>query len=220
MLSSLSSFFSVISFGTYYDYLVRISRCLSKYRANELLMKRIDKLPTMTYDDHEETCIICLQKISQGKKLPCNHVFHIHCLKIWLINKDHCPMCRTELKEEITQADESVLLKEEAFRKVQALVFPRDSVTDELSRLYELDVCAQANTHQREESSYSEKLPRISKSPLKSKKKKLYTIGAVEYGLPVPLTSRQSYNTSIARNKMQVLNASIVNRFRISLNAN
>lgn len=129
-------------------------------------------------------------------------------------------MCRTELKEDITQADASTLLREETFRKIEALVVPRNSITDELSRLYELDACAEANAYQREELSYSKKIPRrMGKTPLKSKKK-LYTVGAVEYGLPVPLTSRQGYSTSIARNKMHVLNASIVNKFRVSLSAN
>jgi hypothetical protein len=81
MISSLSSFFSVVSFGTCYDYFIRIARYFSKYKANKSLMMKVDKLPVINYTDSDETCVICLQKIFLGKKLPCNHLFHIHCLE-------------------------------------------------------------------------------------------------------------------------------------------
>ncbi|KAK9804312.1 hypothetical protein WJX72_006270 [[Myrmecia] bisecta] len=43
-------------------------------------------------------CIICREEMaatSRNKKLPCNHVFHLHCLRSWLERQQNCPICRT-----------------------------------------------------------------------------------------------------------------------------
>eukprot|EP00605_Chrysophyceae_sp_TOSAG23-4_P001480 GSChrysophyteH1.ASY1.ANO1.1617.1 assembled CDS len=42
-------------------------------------------------------CPVCHEPMSEGKKLPCNHIFHISCLRTWLQHKQECPMCRRGL---------------------------------------------------------------------------------------------------------------------------
>ncbi|BDA48217.1 probable E3 ubiquitin-protein ligase synoviolin at N-terminal half [Coccomyxa sp. Obi] len=45
-------------------------------------------------------CIICREDLSPGarnKKLPCNHVFHMHCLRSWLERQQNCPTCRASV---------------------------------------------------------------------------------------------------------------------------
>ncbi|KAF7013734.1 hypothetical protein CFC21_027800 [Triticum aestivum] len=45
-------------------------------------------------------CPICLQEFDaggerEGRRLPaCSHVFHLECIRSWLLRKPHCPMCR------------------------------------------------------------------------------------------------------------------------------
>jgi hypothetical protein len=44
-------------------------------------------------------CPICLQEFEAGgesaARLPaCSHVFHMGCIRRWLLCKSHCPMCR------------------------------------------------------------------------------------------------------------------------------
>ncbi|KAM3392553.1 hypothetical protein ACQJBY_013601 [Aegilops geniculata] len=45
-------------------------------------------------------CPICLQEFEAGGeragwRLPaCSHVFHLECIRSWLLRKPHCPMCR------------------------------------------------------------------------------------------------------------------------------
>ncbi len=41
-----------------------------------------------------EDCIICRESIEEGKRLPCGHVFHKHCLKSWIAHQQVCPLCR------------------------------------------------------------------------------------------------------------------------------
>ena len=46
----------------------------------------------------QEECVICTEKISIARKLPCNHHFHLICLSKWF-EKGHnsCPMCRAPI---------------------------------------------------------------------------------------------------------------------------
>lgn len=44
-------------------------------------------------------CLICREGmiVGQAKKLPCNHVFHLSCLKSWLQHQQSCPLCRSDI---------------------------------------------------------------------------------------------------------------------------
>ncbi|XP_047312667.1 uncharacterized protein LOC124915970 [Impatiens glandulifera] len=44
-----------------------------------------------------EACCICQEDYIHGEdicKLRCNHVYHFDCIKIWLMQKNFCPMCK------------------------------------------------------------------------------------------------------------------------------
>lgn len=82
MATTMLSFCSPLLIGAIFEYYVRIMIFFIKYKANKLLMPEIEKLPAVNYDDGSEVCVICLQKIFQGKQLPCKHVFHFHCLRL------------------------------------------------------------------------------------------------------------------------------------------
>jgi len=63
-------------------------------------------------EDDAVTCTICIGEIEQGDRigaLPCDHAFHVDCLKQWLKRRNVCPLClvpdiasprRRELSEE------------------------------------------------------------------------------------------------------------------------
>lgn len=40
-------------------------------------------------------CLICREAMDSGKKLPCSHVFHLDCLRMWLQHQQSCPLCRS-----------------------------------------------------------------------------------------------------------------------------
>ena len=42
-------------------------------------------------------CLICREAILQGKKLPCGHIFHLDCLRLWLQHQQSCPLCRADI---------------------------------------------------------------------------------------------------------------------------
>jgi len=138
-------------------------------------------------------------------------------------------MCRTDLTG--MQVDEQALLKEEALMKIELLITPKSDVVDELSRLFELNFNFNKNTYYRLNwANYKrllhnglsyKKLPRKVDGKWNRGKdtgKKLYTVGAIEYGLPVPAASRRNYNSSIIRKQMHVLNDNIVNIYNKEAN--
>ena len=65
--------------------------------------KIIDYLPTTTlgkrYNNNsiELKCIICYEDFQEGDNvttLPCAHVFHIDCIKVWILQHGNCPVCK------------------------------------------------------------------------------------------------------------------------------
>ncbi|XP_072929884.1 E3 ubiquitin-protein ligase synoviolin [Epargyreus clarus] len=43
----------------------------------------------------DNECIICREEMHNGaKKLPCNHIFHAACLRLWFQRQQTCPTCR------------------------------------------------------------------------------------------------------------------------------
>lgn len=60
----------------------------------------ISRFPDATEEELREldnTCIICRDQLLTGKKLPCNHVFHSHCLRSWFQRQQSCPTCRLDV---------------------------------------------------------------------------------------------------------------------------
>ncbi|XP_046849240.1 E3 ubiquitin-protein ligase synoviolin B-like isoform X2 [Xenia sp. Carnegie-2017] len=46
----------------------------------------------------DNVCIICREEMTgQAKKLPCNHIFHVSCLRSWFQRQQTCPTCRMDV---------------------------------------------------------------------------------------------------------------------------
>lgn len=75
-------------------------RSFRRYRRISLNMDM--RFPDVTDEEIEqnEHCVICRDSLYEGskpKKLPCNHIFHIDCLRSWLVMQQVCPTCRAEI---------------------------------------------------------------------------------------------------------------------------
>ncbi|EME27588.1 hypothetical protein Gasu2_40150 [Galdieria sulphuraria] len=61
------------------------------------------KKATLMEDSEEDfACAICFELIVPGDgalELPCSHLFHSDCIVQWLLNHQHCPICRTLLPQ-------------------------------------------------------------------------------------------------------------------------
>jgi hypothetical protein len=50
-------------------------------------------------DDDDENCTICFAPLLDGDRvgaIPCDHIFHAECLKMWLQRRNVCPLCQTK----------------------------------------------------------------------------------------------------------------------------
>ncbi|KAJ7561271.1 hypothetical protein O6H91_03G021200 [Diphasiastrum complanatum] len=56
-----------------------------------------ERFPDVTTEElgRDTTCIICREEMLAAKKLPCGHLFHVHCLRSWLERQQTCPTCRS-----------------------------------------------------------------------------------------------------------------------------
>eukprot|EP00928_Gymnodinium_smaydae_P014102 TRINITY_DN15109_c0_g1_i2.p1 TRINITY_DN15109_c0_g1~~TRINITY_DN15109_c0_g1_i2.p1 ORF type:complete len:663 (+),score=131.39 TRINITY_DN15109_c0_g1_i2:220-2208(+) len=75
-------------------------RSFRRYRRISMNMEM--RFPDATDEEIEqnEHCVICRESLFEGskpKKLPCGHIFHIDCLRSWLVMQQVCPTCRAEI---------------------------------------------------------------------------------------------------------------------------
>eukprot|EP00956_Cyclotella_meneghiniana_P043862 scaffold291577_cov73-Cyclotella_meneghiniana.AAC.2 len=63
--------------------------------STQIMKETPDELEVEMFD-----CTICLSEISDGEEvgvLSCQHLFHVDCLKEWMLRRNACPLCQTEI---------------------------------------------------------------------------------------------------------------------------
>ena len=75
------------------EYLTILEKNLQKISINNNLSDKNNN------DNYENECIICTEKIIEGRKLSCGHIFHLVCISNWFQKGSmNCPICRKEIK--------------------------------------------------------------------------------------------------------------------------
>ena len=76
------------------------------YKKKPLSIKVYDRINTFTLevrlDYLGEKCIFCVKTFSKGEvlnELPCNHTFHVLCIKNWFEEYRICPVCQKNVKK-------------------------------------------------------------------------------------------------------------------------
>lgn len=81
----------------------KLAQRLRSFRRYRCISRNMEmRFPDATDTEIEESehCVICRDSLFDGskpKKLSCGHIFHIDCLKSWLVMQQVCPMCRAEI---------------------------------------------------------------------------------------------------------------------------
>eukprot|EP01120_Amphizonella_sp_Union-15-10_P014159 TRINITY_DN6780_c0_g1_i2.p1 TRINITY_DN6780_c0_g1~~TRINITY_DN6780_c0_g1_i2.p1 ORF type:complete len:567 (+),score=85.87 TRINITY_DN6780_c0_g1_i2:69-1769(+) len=85
----------------YYSFKHFKERVLGVVRYWRAISDLESRFPNATAADLERAhhiCVICRDhNMNEGKKLPCGHVLHVHCLRTWFQTRQECPICRTPL---------------------------------------------------------------------------------------------------------------------------
>ncbi|KAG5542293.1 hypothetical protein RHGRI_021978 [Rhododendron griersonianum] len=74
------------------------------------LSTSIEELPVISFPDRElaesSTCVICLEIFQHEERCRvfpvCKHLFHAHCIDLWLAKRFTCPICRAPCKIEVS----------------------------------------------------------------------------------------------------------------------
>ncbi|OQR91126.1 hypothetical protein ACHHYP_04957 [Achlya hypogyna] len=86
-------------------------RIVTYFRYRRITANMNERFPSPTEDELNETdrvCIICREEMTTEscKKLPCSHIFHLNCLRMWLQRQQTCPTCRANIPTDRRQDDE------------------------------------------------------------------------------------------------------------------
>lgn len=83
----------------FFDLRRRVKRHTNYLRVIEKMEKRF---PWASQEEltNSEKCAVCWEILDKGRRLPCSHVFHQHCLRSWLEQHTSCPTCRKSLNDE------------------------------------------------------------------------------------------------------------------------
>lgn len=85
--------------GEVVDNLTRLgTSMIAMYKWRQFIFKLMKLQDIHAEEGQEIQCCICLGDITVGKKLGCSHVFHLVCLRAWLIEKSECPTCRSPIQ--------------------------------------------------------------------------------------------------------------------------
>ncbi|KAI9293557.1 hypothetical protein K502DRAFT_325255 [Neoconidiobolus thromboides FSU 785] len=80
------------------------------------------RFPSATKNELEDlgdNCPICLEPMISAQKLPCSHIFHGRCLRLWLESHQNCPTCRKDLDK--SADDEEALIRSSNARRISSI---------------------------------------------------------------------------------------------------
>jgi E3 ubiquitin-protein ligase synoviolin len=80
----------------FHTFQTKLSSFIRYIQLTNNLDKRLDNATTEEMAESGD-CLICREGMETGKKLPCGHVFHLDCLRMWLQHQQSCPLCRAEI---------------------------------------------------------------------------------------------------------------------------
>lgn len=71
-----------------------------RWRAMSYVRDRYVNASQEELANYNDDCAICRDRMKNAKKLPCGHLFHLHCLHSWIqhhVSRATCPTCRRPL---------------------------------------------------------------------------------------------------------------------------
>ena len=66
-------------------------------------IKQLKHEKFIKYKYLEDKCIVCqydFKELETIVALPCKHCFHFPCIKPWITNQHHCPLCKKNIRKE------------------------------------------------------------------------------------------------------------------------
>jgi hypothetical protein len=112
------------------DTFVRLGKSIQLFIQSRQLISKLKRLPDVNAPTDlaagvDKTCIICLEEITQAKKLKCGHIFHLNCLRRWLEQNVQCPTCRDKIELDYTSPNPAINRENQRMRERDAIAARR-----------------------------------------------------------------------------------------------
>ena len=138
-----SPLFFLRSVWTTFESFRKEAGLLAKYwRISRAIDQRFPEITMRYLPEHDPTCTICMEDMEVGRLLPCGHILHEKCLRMWLTRQDRCPLCQHPVMDEHpAHAADSVLERYRGARQQHDILgglHSTEDVTRLLNRLMEL----------------------------------------------------------------------------------
>ncbi|KAJ7557314.1 hypothetical protein O6H91_05G121400 [Diphasiastrum complanatum] len=82
-------------YETFRNFKARVADFIRYRKVTSNMNERFPDASAEELGRSDATCIICREEMLAAKKLPCGHLFHVHCLRSWLERQQTCPTCRS-----------------------------------------------------------------------------------------------------------------------------
>jgi len=186
---------------------------------SEVSLEKIEKSrPEISKEEKEKIknelsviCNICLYEIDEGKYLQCGHIFHIKCIKEWIIANSNCPICKSPIINKNG-------IHSKFYNQQLGINEPEKKVNEILKKLNsEKETFIPKKNNDIEKYNYYKKLQKFlinnSNYDLNNKINEINP-GSISYSLPCEALLDRGINNELKRIEIEFLNQKLMNIYQ------
>ena len=154
-------------------------------------------------------CNICLYEIDKGKYLQCGHIFHIKCIKEWIIVNSNCPICKSPIINK-----NGIHSK---YYNQQLGINDTEKQTNEILKKLNIgkETFIPKKNYEIEKYNYYRKLDKLlEKTCLNYKNNQDVNPGSISYSLPSEAILDRNIKNEIKRIEIEVLNKKLMSIYQ------
>ena len=186
----------------------------------------IKKNPNISEEEKEKIrnelsviCNICLYEIENGKYLSCGHIFHIKCIKEWIMVNSNCPICKSPIIKENG-------INSKFYNQQLGINNNNHQMTnEEILQNLNLEKKSKVNTFIPKKNSDFEKYNYyrkiqilLDKKDNNNKNEEKINPGAISFSLPCEAVLNRGIKNELKRIKIEIQNKKIINLYENPIN--
>ena len=182
--------------------------------------------PNITIEEKEKIknelsviCNICLYEVENGKYLSCGHIFHIKCIKEWIMVNSNCPICKSPIIKENG-------INSKFYNQQLGINNNNHQMTnEEILQNLNLEKKSKVNTFIPKKNSDFEKYNNyrkiqilLDKKDNNNKNEEKINPGAISFSLPCEAVLNRGIKNELKRIKIEIQNKKLINLYENPIN--
>ena len=182
--------------------------------------------PNITIEEKEKIknelsviCNICLYEVENGKYLSCGHIFHIKCIKEWIMVNSNCPICKSPIIKENG-------INSKFYNQQLGINNNNHQMTnEEILQNLNLEKKSKVNTFIPKKNSDFEKYNYyrkiqilLDKKDNNNKNEEKINPGAISFSLPCEAVLNRGIKNELKRIKIEIQNKKLINLYENPIN--